>query len=220
MNILGQYFESVVFDMDGLILDNSYWYKSAYQNAAQKLGYILSDELYDSLLGLPHTVCDQILKETFGSKFSITTFTRLMEQEYQERLNQDGVKFRDGFEPLFLYLKQLGISVGLATNSTWKHVQNHLSKTSYLQDFEIICTADDIQRGKPDPEIYNLATYKMNCQSKHTIVFEDSNKGMKAAIAAECMAIMIPNQATPSAEIKENAFLILSSLTDAISLIY
>ena len=220
MNILERYFDSVIFDMDGLILDNGHWYQSAYQNAAQKMGYGLKDELYEQLLGLPHIVCDKILKETFGKEFSIKTFNELMEEEYQATIEKDGIKFRDGFEALFSYLKRQGIPIGLATNSTLSHVKNNLRQTSYLESFDVICTADDIQRGKPDPEIYILATHRMNCQTKNTIVFEDSNKGMKAAIAAGCMGIMIPNQALPEAEVKDNAFLVMNSLNDIIPLIH
>jgi len=219
MNILESYFDGVIFDMDGLILDNGFLYKKAYQNAAKKLGYLLSDELYEQLLGLSHAVCDRILKETFGEKFSVESFTQAMQQEYQGTISKDGVKFRDGFEPLFFYLKKQGLSIGLATSSTAKHVENHLSKTSYLESFDVICTADDIQRAKPDPEIYNLATSRMNRQPKNILVFEDSNNGMRAAIAAGCMGIMVPNQAPPEDQVKENALLIISSLDDAIPLI-
>ena len=219
MNILDRYFDSVIFDMDGLTLDNGSLYKSAYQKAAKKLGYFLSDELYEQLLGLPHAVCDVILKEAFGEEFSIESFTLAMEEQYHETLDKEGVKFREGFEELFSYLKKQGLPIGLGTNSTLKHVKDHLGRTSYLKDFDIICTADDIKRGKPDPEIYHLVTRLMNRQTENTLVFEDSNNGMRAAIAAGCMGIMVPNQASPEEDVKENAFLVTSSLADIIPLI-
>jgi len=219
MKILEQYFDGVIFDMDGLILDNGSLYKKAYQNAAKKLGYLLSDELYEQLIGLSHAACDRILKENFGEGFSVESFTQAMHQEYQESMSKDGVKFRDGFEPLFLFLKKQGLSIGLATSSTAKHVENHLSKTSYLEAFDVICTADDIQRAKPDPEIYHLATSRMNRQVENVLVFEDSNNGMRAAIASGCISIMVPNQSPPEDDVKENAFLVMSSLGDVIPLI-
>ncbi len=218
MNILDRYFDGVIFDMDGLTLDNGFLYKSAYQKAARKLGYDLGNDLYEHLLGLPHAVCDRILEETFGEEFSIESFTQAMEQEYQETLTQEGVKFRKGFEPLFSYLKKQGLAIALATNSTLEHVKNHLSQTPYLDEFDVICTVDDIKRGKPDPEIYNLAAGLMNRQTGNTIVFEDSNNGMRAAIAAGCMGIMVPNQAPPEDDVKKNGFLVISSLADIIPL--
>lgn len=204
--------------MDGLILDNGSLYKSAYQNAAKKLGYFLSDELYEQLLGLPHAVCDRILKEAFGEEFSIICFTLAMEEQYHETLDKEGVKFREGFEELFSYLKKQGVSIGLGTSSGLKHVKNHLGCTSYLEDFDVICTADDIKRGKPDPEIYNLVARLMNRQTENTLVFEDSNNGMRAASSAGCMGIMVPNQAPPEEDVKEKALLVTSSLADIIPL--
>ena len=218
MNILDRYFDSVIFDMDGLILDNGSLYKSAYQNAANNLGYFLGDELYEQLLGLPHVVCDRILKEAFGEEFSLESFTLEMEEQYHATLEKEGVKFREGFTELFSYLKKQGVCVGLGTSSTLKHVKNHLARTSYLEDFDVIRTADDIKRGKPDPEIYNLVVRLMNRQPKNTLVFEDSNNGMRAAIAAGCMGIMVPNQSPPEDDVNEKAFLVTSSLADIMPL--
>ncbi|MBW4628604.1 MAG: HAD family phosphatase [Brasilonema octagenarum HA4186-MV1] len=220
MNILDRYFDGVIFDMDDLILDNGSWYKYAYQYAARELGYFISDECYAQLLGIPHAECDKILSKSFGEEFSIEIFNKVLQQQYQETLNKKGVKFRDGFETLFSYLEKQGVSIGLATSSTWKHVEMHLSQTRYLQAFDVICTADQIQRGKPDPEIYTLASRCMNRQPKNIVVFEDSNNGIRSAIAAGCMAIMVPNQALPDEDVKEKALLVLSSLADAIPLMY
>jgi beta-phosphoglucomutase-like phosphatase (HAD superfamily) len=58
----------------------------------------------------------------------------------------------------------------------------------------------------------------MNRQTHNIIVFEDSNNGMRAAIAAGCMGIMVPNQAPPEDDVKENGFLVISSLADIIPL--
>ena len=69
-----------------------------------------------------------------------------------------------------------------------------------------------------EPEIYNLVVHLMNRHTENTLVFEDSNNGMRAAIAAGCMGIMIPNQAPPEEDVKQNAFLVTSSLADIIPL--
>lgn len=53
-------------------------------------------------------------------------------------------------------IKKQGLPIGLGRNFTLKHMKNHLGRTSYLEDFNIICTHDDIKQGKPDPKIYHL----------------------------------------------------------------
>lgn len=219
MKILEKSFDGVIFDMDGLILDNGLMYRSAYQNAVRAQGYSISDQLYSHLLGLPHAVCDEILQETFGQEFSVEKFTQAWKQEYHEALQRDGVKLRDGFEALFSYLEAHQVPMGLATSSNWQKAEMHLGQTRYLQAFKVVNTVDDIQCGKPDPEIYLSTAERMNLSPENVIVFEDANNGMRAAIAAGCIGIMVPNQAPPDEDVQQKAFLILSSLSQAIALI-
>jgi len=76
----------------------------------------------------------------------------------------------------------------------------------------VVCTIDDVEQGKPHPAIYHLALRQMNAVAGRTLVFEDSNNGMRAAIAAGCMSIMVPNQALPEPDVQEQALLVLPSL--------
>ncbi|MGF1491123.1 MAG: HAD family hydrolase [Microcoleaceae cyanobacterium] len=219
MKILDKPFDGVIFDMDGLILDNGIMYRSAYQNAAQAQGFSISRELYSHLLGLPHAVCDDILQDTFGSEFSVEKFTQAWKQEYHAALERDGVRLRDGFEELFAHLEAHQIPVGLATSSDFQKADLLLGRSRYLKAVNAVSTVDDIQRGKPDPEIYLTTAKKLNLRPGKAIVFEDANNGMRAAIAAGCLGVMVPNQAPPDEDVKQQALLILSSLKEAIPLI-
>ncbi len=211
--------QGVIFDMDGLILDNGSVYKRIYLEAAEELGYTLRDEVYNRMLGIPHADCNIILQQTFGKDFPVDKFEDIWSRRYQETLETEGIPFRDGFEALFANLEDEKVPIALATSSNRKKVEAHLKNTRYLQAFNVICTADDISKGKPDPEIYLLAADKINCQPHQTIVFEDSNNGMRAASAANCMGIMVINQELPEEYVKQNSLLVLSSLGDVIPLI-
>lgn len=218
MYIQEQEVKAIIFDMDGLIFDNGLFYKAAYQQAAQEMGYYISDEMYKQFLGQTHRACEALLKKAFGHTFFIETFAQLLEQKYQRMLLQEGISFREGFEALFAYAQQCDIPVGLATSSSMTHVKLHLGCTVYFDMLAAICTIDDVQRGKPDPEIYQLVTKQMQVVPKQALVFEDSNPGMRAAIAAGCTSVMIPNQAPPEKDIESQAYLIASSLSDIIPL--
>ena len=219
MKIKDKYIQGVIFDMDGLILDNGSLYKRVYREAAKELGHSLQDEVYNTMLGIPHVDCHLILKETFGKDFPVDKFEEIWSRRYQETLATEGIPFRDGFEALFSCLKQQQVPVALATSSSREKVEAHLQNTRYLQAFDSICTSNDISKGKPDPEIYTLAANKINCQPHQTIVFEDSNNGMRAAIAANCIGIMILNQELPENYVQENGFLVLSSLAEIIPML-
>lgn len=216
MKIEDKEVQGVIFDMDGLILDNGIVYKQAYKQAALDNGYTLSDELYHRMLGIPHEDCNLLLKKTFGEDFPVAKFEEMWSKKYQEVLSTEGIPFRDGFEALFAHLEKHQVPIALATSSNRKKVEAHLGNTRYLEAFDAICTSDDITKGKPDPEIYLLAASKINSQPQQSIVFEDSNNGMRAALAADCMGIMVINQESAEDYVKQNGLFVFSSLAEVI----
>jgi len=218
MKIKDKYVQGVIFDMDGLILDNGSLYKRIYREAASEVGYTLTDELYNRMLGIPHADCNTLLKQTYGEDFLVDKFEEIWSRRYKYSLETEGIPFRKGFESLFSFLEKNQIPIALATSSNREKVEAHLQNTPYLEAFDVICTCNDITKGKPDPEIYLLAASKINAEPDKTIVFEDSNNGMRAAMAANCMGIMIPNQELPSDDVKQNGMLVLPSLADVIPL--
>ncbi len=218
MKIKEKDIQGVIFDMDGLILDNGSLYKRVYREAAEELGYTIKDELYNRMLGIPHADCNILLQQTFGEDFPVEKFESTWSKGYKEALSTEGIPFRHGFEALFSYLETNQIPIALATSSNREKVEAHLQNTRYLEAFNAICTSNDISKGKPDPEIYLLAASKINCQPEKAIVFEDSNNGMRAAIAANCMGIMVINQESAEDYVKQNGLFVLSSLADAIPL--
>jgi HAD superfamily hydrolase (TIGR01509 family) len=56
-----------------------------------------------------------------------------------------------------------------------------------------VITAEDVERGKPNPDCYQMAYRHLGVDTKQCLVLEDSNNGIKAALAAECHAVMIPD---------------------------
>ena len=82
--------------------------------------------------------------------------------------------------------------------------------------FSCIASANDVERGKPEPDIYNYVLEKMNLKGKNVIVFEDSPNGLKAATAAGLKAIMIPDQVPYTDELKPYVYEKINSMTAAL----
>ncbi|MGC3221329.1 HAD-IA family hydrolase, partial [Enterococcus faecium] len=67
--------------------------------------------------------------------------------------------------------------------------------------FETIVSAENVQRAKPDPEIFLLANQKLGTAKKETLILEDSHNGILAASAAEIPVVMVPHLLPPSQEL-------------------
>jgi beta-phosphoglucomutase-like phosphatase (HAD superfamily) len=207
---------TVIFDMDGLIINNSYIYRLAYQAAARNLSYTIDDDLYNRFLGVPHDVCNQILVTSFGDDFPCADFSVEVDREYELLIKTTPNIFHEGFGPLLAFLQEHQIKLGLATSSTLAKVQFHFHNSSYLDAFDFIATTEDLTCPKPDPEIYHLSLDRLDSSPETTIVLEDSNQGMRAAIAAGCLAIMIPRIDPPAMDVQRSATMILDNLQDLI----
>ncbi len=84
-----------------------------------------------------------------------------------------------------------GFLTGLATMSHRQQVTRVLDVLSIQDCFDFIATRDDVERGKPDPEIYNLVISNLKVRPKECLVFEDSVSGVTAALAAGMHVIAV-----------------------------
>ncbi|HYW20989.1 MAG TPA: HAD family phosphatase [Nodularia sp. (in: cyanobacteria)] len=209
----------VIFDMDGLIINNSQLYKKAYQLSGKRLGYDIDDALYARFLGISHEHCAQILEDTFGEDFPNAAYSTLVQQEYARLLASEPTVFQTGFPELFKFLQSQRLKLGLATSSTPTEVKLNFRGTAYPDAFHTILTHADITQGKPHPEIYDRALTQLDLYPHQTLVLEDSNNGMRSAIAAGCLSVMIPSIAPPDPDVKADAFLILETLAELLPLL-
>jgi HAD superfamily hydrolase (TIGR01509 family) len=90
--------------------------------------------------------------------------------------------------------KKNACKIGLATLSRRKNIEYIIKTLGVKSSLDVIVTADDVSKGKPDPEIYLLATNKLKVNPKNSLAIEDSVNGVKSALAAGLNVIAI---ATP-----------------------
>jgi sugar-phosphatase len=173
-------FRGILFDMDGVLIDS---YRSVtdfwLQLAAKHNVTLTAQDFEQKIHGVP-------LTGTLEDLFPI-----LSTDEYQA-IAQQVIAFENGivYEPvpgvldLIESLHQYGIPVGLVTSATRDKVDDVLAQFGIAAAFTGIVTADDVRRGKPDPEPYQLGARRIGQAAETCIVFEDSHSGAKAAIAA------------------------------------
>lgn len=210
--------KALLFDMDGLIFDTEGLYKIAWQKAASEQGIDLSDDLYQNFIGVQDPACEQLLAEWFGERFDLERYQGVRDQ-YLLELKQEQPAYKPGFKQLFTEAKRKQLRVALVTSSFLKDVKHHFAGSGFLEQFDVIITADKVKRGKPAPDCYQKACAELGVESSMCLVLEDSNNGMLAGLDAGCQAIMIPDLLSPNKAIRERANLIVHSLTEVIPLL-
>jgi HAD superfamily hydrolase (TIGR01509 family) len=103
-----------------------------------------------------------------------------------------------GVEVYLHEAKQLGMQLGVASSSSSEWVKGHLKQLGLIEYFDTIKCADDVQRAKPDPELYRAALSALNSLPGNGLALEDSPNGVLAAKRAGMRCVAIPNTMTAS----------------------
>jgi HAD superfamily hydrolase (TIGR01509 family) len=217
--LMNQMPEAVILDMDGLMLDTEPIYYISWQSAVAELGYEVSQEFYASLIGKCNEDCEKALLDKVGRDFPLTDFRVMQHHFWEKYVIQHGIKCKPGLVDLLKLLKIRTIPYLIATSSTRKDAEMSLSLAGLEIEPDCIVTADDVKNRKPAPDIYLKALERLKLSSNQCIAIEDSNAGVKSALAAGIRVIMIPDLQEPDEETLRKAYRILESLYDAVEII-
>lgn len=192
--------KAVLFDMDGLIFDTESIYKHSWQYAATEQGLNLSDDFYQQFIGVQDPECESLLEKHFQNAIDMSRYKSVRDKHFHH-LRSQGIAMKPGFEVLFHAIKQRGLLTAIVTSSHLPEVKHNFAKSDYLEQFDLVISAEDVEHGKPSPDCYQLAYHHLGVDAKQCLVLEDSNNGIKAALAAECQAVMIPDLLAPLPEL-------------------
>lgn len=184
---------TIIFDMNGVITDDEDCHELATKQAFEKIGLEVTPEIYRKFcLGRTDAAAFKDLIETYQirdakSKVLIADKTRL----YMD-LVQDNLKIYPGVVGLIESLSK-NYTLALTTSSTYKEAHTIIDLLRLNEYFEVVVTAMDVRKGKPDPEPYLLTAKKLGSKPQECLVIEDSENGVKSAKAAGMICLAITN---------------------------
>ncbi|WP_179188125.1 HAD family hydrolase [Kiloniella majae] len=202
---------AVVFDMDGLLIDSEAIYLRASVDAAKELGFALSEELYKSVVGLTMQAGEDIIRKGMGNDFPFDEFNSKMHELLEIEFARH-VPLKTGAEELLTLLAERNLPVAVATSTSRRRAESHLTHAGVIPYFSTIVTSGDVTRGKPDPEPYLLATKRLGVSPKSCLALEDSHNGVRSAHGAGLQTIMVPDMLAPTDEISVLCIAVMESL--------
>jgi HAD superfamily hydrolase (TIGR01509 family) len=211
---------AVILDMDGLMLNTEHLYKRAWQNAASELGHSLDDGFYFTLVGRTNSAGETALMERFGSDFPLPRFRELWAGLWRREVERSGIPRKPGLTELLEYLTARKIPIAVATSSDQEYAAFSLNAAGLDQrQFAHVVTGEQVEKGKPAPDIYLEAARRLGADPPHCVAIEDSDAGIFSAHAAGMIAVMIPDLKPPSPESRMAAFRVLTSLHEVVALL-
>ncbi len=207
--------DAVILDMDGLMIDTEPLYKTALQKTAREFGYTLTDDFMMHLVGRPDPDCRKMIAEHTGPDFSINSFWEQWPKLWKSEAQSKGIGQKPGLQEFFNFLSKWNIPTAIATSSSRKQAFFSLDAANITHPFDHIVTGDEVEKGKPAPDIFLKAAEKLNVKPESCVALEDSENGIQAAYSAGMFTIMIPDMMQPSSETRKKAGLIAESLYEA-----
>ncbi len=204
-----------IFDMDGLLFDTENLFLLLAEETEREIGYKIPRELHLEAIGRTFEDVRRIFSRELGEDFPYQEFFSRTKERVYRRIERDGMPIKEGVVECFAALKERGLPLILASSSPVRMIEKYLAETKMRGDFSIIVGGDEVEKGKPAPDIFLRAAEKAEAPPKDCIVFEDSNNGVRAAHAAGMRPVMIPDIREADAEVRTMAYRIYPSLMEA-----
>jgi HAD superfamily hydrolase (TIGR01509 family) len=201
--------------MDGLLFDTENLFLSQSEATEKEIGYDIPRELHYEAIGRTFEDIERIFTAHFGEDFPYEEFITRSKERVYERIQRYGIPMKEGVHELTAALSNRGAALVLASSSPFWIVETNLEAAKMQDVFSLLVSGDEVERGKPAPDIFLLAAEKAGFDPGECVVFEDSNNGVRAAHEAGMRPVMIPDIKPPEEDVREMTFRIYRSLGEA-----
>ena len=175
--------KAILFDMDGVLIEAKDWHYEALNDALRIFGCEIS--LYDHLVtfdGLPTKHKLNMLSSLGKLPKDLHPIINIMKQKHTMRMILNKCKPLFNHQYAISKLHSEGYKMAVCSNSIRKSVEVMIEQAGLNQYFDFYVSNEDVEKGKPHPEMYNLAMNKMNLKPEQCLILEDNENGIKAAV--------------------------------------
>ena len=187
-------FTTILFDMDGVLLESELWMLACSRNLLEQYGRKVSDAELLKLTGTPEEYYDAHMAAFLG--LPLEKYRRISAPYFKAHPMPYAELTVPGASELLLWLSQHGYQLGLVTSDTAFRTDRKLEQTGWTSFFDGVVT-DMVQKSKPDPEGYLRAARLLGAEASECLVVEDSRLGVSAARAAGMTVAARKNDLVP-----------------------
>lgn len=206
----------VIFDMDGVLVDSAEAHLRSWQLLAAENGRSVSQEQFAASFGRQNR---DIVPLFFGevSDARLQFLSNRKEEIYRDLIRRNPPVAR-GVQALLAELSAAGLRLAIGSSGPLSNIELILEVLQARPLFPVIVSAEDVLRGKPDPQVFTQAAQRLGLPSTRCAVIEDAPVGIEAARAAGAIAVAVlsthPAQAFASADSRKVPHLVVNHLAE------
>ena len=181
----------VIFDWDGVVINSANLHEKSWEILAEELGFALPRDHFEKGFGKRNeTIIGKMLRWT-EDQAQILKWGNRKEEIYRELGREKGIPLVPGTETFIRDLHQQSIPMCIGTSTERKNIEMAIQQNQLRGLFAGAVCSEDVNQGKPDPEVFLKASELIGIAPGNCIVFEDSTHGISAAVNANMIPVGI-----------------------------
>ncbi|MFH5806480.1 HAD family hydrolase, partial [Alienimonas sp. DA493] len=205
--------QAVAFDLDGTLINSEDVFEKAGDELLARRGHEHTPEVRGLMLGKRADEAFAALIDHLGLTESAEELIAELGELFRGHA-EGGLELMPGALPLLDRVAAEGLPTAVCTSSDRAYLHETLARFELIDRFDVLLGAEDVERGKPNPEIYLAAADRLGVPVGDLLVLEDSETGCAAGVASGAVAVAVPNRHTAAMDFSGAAF-VADGLTDA-----
>ena len=209
----------IIFDMDGVLIDSERQSNEGWLWAAGQLGVDMPMWLIDSFKGAPAELCCKFFDDYYKGVIDYWEAKELRTQHVYKIRETEGIPVKKGVKDIFEYIRNNGLKCAVATSTRRESAEKTLHEIGVVDYLDAVVYGDEVERGKPEPDIFLRAAKAIGVNPSEAVVVEDSINGIKAGYAAGMRVVHIPDTIAIDDDIRKLTYMVCDDLNGLIDVV-
>lgn len=209
----------IIFDMDGILIDSERQSNEGWLWAAGQLGVDMPMWLIDSFKGAPAELCCKFFDDYYKGVIDYWEAKELRTQHVYKIRETEGIPVKNGVKDIFEYIRNNGLKCAVATSTRRESAEKTLHEIGVWDYLDAVVYGDEVERGKPEPDIFLRAAKAIGVNPSEAVVVEDSINGIKAGYAADMRVVHIPDTIAIDDDIRKLTYMVCADLNGLIDVV-
>lgn len=209
----------IIFDMDGVLIDSERQSNEGWLWAAGQLGVDMPMWLIDSFKGAPAELCCKFFDDYYKGVIDYWEAKELRTQHVYKIRETEGIPVKKGVKDIFEYIRNNGLKCAVATSTRRESAEKTLHEIGVWDYLDAVVYGDEVERGKPESDIFLRAAKAIGVNPSEAVVVEDSINGIKAGYAAGMRVVHIPDTIAIDDDIRKLTYMVCDDLNGLIDVV-
>ena len=205
--------KGAIFDHDGLMFDTEKIWQANWKKIADEMGVILPESFKKEICGSSGQRMLDVIQKYYGVADGTTIRDRVRQGVFDDEAKH--LDMKEGLLDILELFKKNGVKMAVASSSGKEMLNRNLKNGGVDQYFDAVVSGQEVEHGKPSPDIFLLAAERIGIPANECYVFEDAFNGVQAGYASGARTIMVPDLIQPDEAIRKKAFAVCKTLKEA-----